>query len=46
MAKDPVCGAEVEEKSASKAEYQGKTYYFCCDHCKMDFEKEPAKYAK
>jgi len=30
MAKDPVCGMNVNEKSATfKSEYKGKTYYFC-----------------
>ncbi|HID93165.1 MAG TPA: YHS domain-containing protein, partial [bacterium (Candidatus Stahlbacteria)] len=42
MAKDPVCGMEVDETTASaKAEYKGKTYYFCCTPCKDAFEKEP-----
>jgi YHS domain-containing protein len=26
------------------AEYQGKTYYFCCPGCKEEFVKDPAKY--
>lgn len=47
MAKDPVCGMEVdEEKAQAKSEYQGKTYYFCSEHCKMQFEKEPEKYVE
>lgn len=30
MAKDPVCGMEVEEKKAAGTSmYQGKIYYFC-----------------
>ncbi len=30
MAKDPVCGMEVDEKTApAKSEHMGKTYYFC-----------------
>jgi YHS domain-containing protein len=45
MAKDPVCGMEVDEKTAAgKSEYQGKTYYFCAPGCKQAFDKEPEKY--
>ncbi|MCL5074661.1 MAG: YHS domain-containing protein [Chloroflexi bacterium] len=45
MAKDPVCGMEVDEKTApAKSEHMGKTYYFCAVGCKKAFEKNPAKY--
>lgn len=45
MAIDPVCKMTVnEEKAAAKAEYKGKTYYFCAGVCKEKFEKEPEKY--
>jgi YHS domain-containing protein len=44
---DPVCGMEVDPKTAAgKSEYQGKTYYFCAPGCKKDFDKEPQKYVK
>ncbi len=47
MAKDPVCGMQVDEqKAAAKSEYKGRTYYFCHKVCKEKFDKEPAKYAK
>ncbi|HID95285.1 MAG TPA: YHS domain-containing protein [Candidatus Latescibacteria bacterium] len=47
MAKDPVCGMEVETcKAPAKTEYKGKTYYFCATGCKETFEKEPEKYTK
>ena len=47
MAKDPVCGMNVDEKTAAgTAVHNGKTYYFCCRSCKDRFEKEPDKYAK
>jgi len=43
--KDPVCGMMVEpQKSAGKAEHDGKTYYFCSPRCKERFEKEPEKF--
>jgi len=47
MAKDPVCGMDVDEaKPSATTEYKGKTYYFCCPTCKEQFEKEPEKYVK
>ncbi|OGN94166.1 MAG: YHS domain-containing protein [Chloroflexi bacterium RBG_13_48_10] len=45
MEKDPVCGMDVDSKTAAwKSEYQGKTYYFCAPGCKRDFDKEPWRY--
>jgi YHS domain-containing protein len=45
MARDPVCGMDVDEQTAAAtAEYQGTTYYFCSPGCKKAFEKEPQKY--
>ncbi|OGI15585.1 copper-translocating P-type ATPase [Candidatus Micrarchaeota archaeon RBG_16_49_10] len=45
MAKDPVCGMEVDEnKTEYKAEFMGRTYYFCSPGCKSAFEKNPEKY--
>ena len=45
MAKDLVCGMEVEEKSAKyKTIYKGKYYYFCALGCKKAFEANPQKY--
>ncbi len=45
---DPVCGMTVDEGKAKAAkrvsEYQGKTYFFCNDSCKQEFDAEPAKY--
>lgn len=47
MAIDPVCGMQVDEKSAAATyEYQGKTYYFCAPGCKTSFVKDPEKYLK
>lgn len=40
--KDPVCGMDVDEATApAKSEYQGKTYYFCCEACKGKFDRKP-----
>lgn len=45
MAIDPVCGMEVDEKTAKfKTGYQDDTYYFCAPGCKVMFEEEPASY--
>jgi YHS domain-containing protein len=45
MARDLVCGMDVDEQTATTtAEYQGKTYYFCAPGCKKAFDKEPEKY--
>lgn len=47
MAKDPVCGMQVEETNASvTADYKGKTFYFCALSCKDKFVKEPEKYSE
>jgi YHS domain-containing protein len=45
MAKDLVCGMDVDEKTAKyKAAYKGETYYFCAPGCKKVFEDNPEKY--
>ncbi len=47
MAKDPVCGMDVDEKTARfTSEHQGVKYYFCCGGCKKAFEKDPAQFIK
>ncbi|HSG92273.1 MAG TPA: heavy metal translocating P-type ATPase [Methylotenera sp.] len=46
MAIDPVCGMNIEEKSAAgNAVHSGTTYYFCSPKCQHEFEANPAKYA-
>jgi YHS domain-containing protein len=47
MAVDPVCKMDVDEETARfKAEYKGRTYYFCAPGCKKLFEKNPEAYLK
>jgi Cu+-exporting ATPase len=47
MAKDPVCGMDVDEKKVTqKTLYKGKVYYFCSATCKKTFDNEPEKYVK
>lgn len=36
---DPVCGMEVDEKTALRSEKDGKTYYFCSSSCREKFLK-------
>jgi Cu+-exporting ATPase len=31
-------------RAAAKFDYEGKTYYFCCEHCLEKFRAEPRKY--
>jgi Cu+-exporting ATPase len=45
MAKDPVCGMQVDEETAAgKSEHKGKTYYFCSTQCKTAFDRSPEQY--
>jgi len=47
MAKDPVCGMAVDEKTApATSHYEGKTYYFCAQACKKAFDANPQQYLK
>jgi uncharacterized protein len=43
--RDPVCGMTVNPATATeRAEFRGKTYYFCSPGCRAAFEKEPDRY--
>jgi xanthine dehydrogenase accessory factor len=43
---NPVCGMAVSIANPMHIEnYEGVSYYFCCDGCKTTFQKDPAKYA-
>jgi RND family efflux transporter MFP subunit len=48
MSVDLVCGMEVDElraKATGKTSvYRGKTYYFCTEECKEQFDKEPGRF--
>jgi Cu+-exporting ATPase len=37
VTKDPICGMTVDEATALHAERDGKTFYFCSDHCRQQF---------
>jgi Cu+-exporting ATPase len=43
--KDPVCGMNVDpDKAAGQSEFEGRTYYFCCQDCKQMFDQDPTNY--
>jgi Ala-tRNA(Pro) deacylase len=45
--RDAVCGLALDERQAwGKSEYKGETYYFCSQHCKMEFDDNPQTYAR
>lgn len=47
MAQDPVCSMEIENVITAPAfVYKSKTYYFCSDLCKIQFEQDPEKFIK
>ena len=49
IAKDVICGMDVEEKTARArglvSEHEGRPYYFCAEMCKREFDAAPGKHA-
>jgi len=42
---NPVCNIPVQKSTAKHIlEYKDEKVYFCCDGCKVSFEKAPEKY--
>lgn len=42
---NPVCNIPIQKSTARHVlEYEGEQVYFCCDGCKVSFEREPEKY--
>jgi Cu+-exporting ATPase len=42
---DPICGMDVDISPASlQHEHNGKTYYFCSEHCLTKFKTDPEGY--
>jgi Cu+-exporting ATPase len=35
--KDPICGMDVDQASSLHVERDGKTFFFCSDHCRQKF---------
>lgn len=45
MARDPICGMEVNEsQAAASLVHDGQTFYFCARSCYEAFKKAPEKY--
>ncbi len=45
IAKDPVCGMDVNPATAgAAADYHGRTFYFCCPRCAEKFKAAPEQY--
>lgn len=42
---DPVCGMTVSTDVPHRAEYEGRTYWFCCDACRQRFLATPEMFA-
>src|SRR5437660_1578490 len=44
----PVLGSKVESvtKDTLHSDYKGVRYYFCCESCKPDFDKNQSKFLK
>jgi len=46
-ATDPVCQMQVDPASAAaRYDYNGRTYYFCCNGCRQKFQADPERYLK
>jgi len=41
---DPVCGMSVTDRSAHRAHYGARDYYFCSVGCQKTFTADPARY--
>lgn len=46
MPVDPVCGMKVEQDVPHRSDYEGRTYYFCCRGCKVEFDRDPGRYVE
>jgi uncharacterized membrane protein YraQ (UPF0718 family)/YHS domain-containing protein len=42
---DPVCGMQVDRAKGLRAEYGGRTFVFCSEHCLHRFRADPDRYA-
>jgi uncharacterized protein len=43
---DPVCGMKVDRDKAVRLEHAGRTYSFCSEHCRSQFEADPDAYIR
>ena len=42
LSADPVCGMQAGDRIA--LDYKGKSYRFCSEYCKQQFEKNPESF--
>ncbi|HZD04644.1 MAG TPA: YHS domain-containing protein [Longimicrobiales bacterium] len=43
--KDVICGMTIDaESAAASVHHEGKSYYFCSEHCRKTFEADPHRY--
>jgi uncharacterized membrane protein YraQ (UPF0718 family)/YHS domain-containing protein len=45
-ATDPVCGMKVDRSKALRAGHAGRTYFFCSEDCRDQFEADPGAYTR
>ena len=45
-ATDPVCGMKVDRSKALRAVRAGRTYFFCSEDCRAQFEADPEAYTQ
>ncbi len=47
LAKDPVCGMQIEvEKAKASLHHDHRTYYFCSRGCSWEFQEDPAAFVE
>ena len=43
---DPICGMTVATAAGTlRSAYDGREFWFCCEHCRRTFDSEPARFA-
>ena len=43
---DPVCGMTIDSQTAvARTQYEGRSFYFCSEECKRQFDANPSRYA-
>jgi YHS domain-containing protein len=43
-ATDPVCGMTVDVQNSVQSAYLGKSYYFCSESCKSEWDTNPQEF--
>ena len=47
MTTDPVCGMKVDEKNSQfQTQFGGRTYSFCSENCKQEFDADPDEFVE